>query len=133
MDRYNKNKIAQGFNRANDIKVSTKGKDAIESVAIAHLAQGNLDGFVTGMSTLNKIETEQAVENAEAICSTPGLTGIYVGPSDLAISMGEDPGLDRKPGKVYDAIQHVLIYFCSRRWRVVSRHTTILCYTAFLH
>ena len=22
--------------------------------------------------------------------------------------MGEDPGLDRKPGKVYDAIQHVL-------------------------
>ena len=61
MDRYNKNKIAQGFNRANDIKVSTKGKDAIESVAIAHLAQGNLDGFVTGMSTLNKIETEQAV------------------------------------------------------------------------
>ena len=54
------------------------------------------------------IETEQAVENAKEICSTPGLTGIYVGPSDLAISMGEDPGLDRKPGKVYDAIQHVL-------------------------
>ncbi|GIR55290.1 MAG: hypothetical protein CM15mP62_27610 [Rhodospirillaceae bacterium] len=54
------------------------------------------------------IETEQAVENAEAICSTPGLTGIYVGPSDLAISMGEGPGLDRGPGKVYDAIQHVL-------------------------
>ena len=58
--------------------------------------------------SLAMIETEQAVENAEAICSTPGLTGIYVGPSDLAISMGEDPGLDRKPGKVYDAIQHVL-------------------------
>ena len=57
--------------------------------------------------SLAMIETEQAVENAEAICSTPGLTGIYVGPSDLAISMGEDPGLDRKPGKVYDA-WHVL-------------------------
>ena len=54
------------------------------------------------------IETEEAVKNAEAICATPGLTGIYVGPSDLAISMGEGPGLDRKPGKVYDAIQHVL-------------------------
>tara|TARA_B100000575_G_scaffold104371_1_gene83163 strand:+ start:253 stop:1005 length:753 start_codon:yes stop_codon:yes gene_type:complete len=58
--------------------------------------------------SLAMIETEQAVENAEAICSTPGLTGIYVGPSDLAISMGEGPGLDRGPGKVYDAIQHVL-------------------------
>jgi 4-hydroxy-2-oxoheptanedioate aldolase len=54
------------------------------------------------------IETEQAVANVEEICATPGLTGIYVGPSDLAISMGEGPGLDRKPGKVYDAIQHVL-------------------------
>ena len=54
------------------------------------------------------IETEEAVSNAEVICATPGLTGIYVGPSDLAISMGEGPGLDRKPGKVYDAIQHVL-------------------------
>jgi 4-hydroxy-2-oxoheptanedioate aldolase len=54
------------------------------------------------------IETEQAVENVEEICATPGLTGIYVGPSDLAISMGEGPGLDRPPGKVYDAIQHVL-------------------------
>ncbi len=54
------------------------------------------------------IETEQAVNNAEAICNTPGLTGIYVGPSDLAVTMGEGPGLDRKPGKVYDAIQHVL-------------------------
>ena len=54
------------------------------------------------------IETEQAVNNAEDICSTPGLTGIYVGPSDLSVTMGEMPGLDRKPGKVYDAIQHVL-------------------------
>ena len=54
------------------------------------------------------IETEQAVENVEEICATPGLTGIYVGPSDLAISMGEGPGLDRPAGKVYDAIQHVL-------------------------
>ena len=49
--------------------------------------------------SLAMIETEQAVENAEAICSTPGLTGIYVGPSDLAISMGEGPGLDRGPGR----------------------------------
>ncbi len=54
------------------------------------------------------IETEEAVGNAEEICSTPHLTGIYVGPSDLSITMGEAPGLDRKPGKVYDAIQHVL-------------------------
>lgn len=54
------------------------------------------------------IETEEAVNNAEDICATPGLTGIYVGPSDLSITMGEAPGLDRKPGKVRDAIMHVM-------------------------
>ena len=60
------------------------------------------------IASMAMIETEQAVANAEEICSTPGLTGIYVGPSDLSITMGEAPGLDRKPGQVYDAIQHVL-------------------------
>src|SRR3546814_18412742 len=44
--------------------------------------------------TLAMIETEEAVANADAICATPGLTGIYIGPSDLAITMGKGPGID---------------------------------------
>src|SRR3546814_7489238 len=40
------------------------------------------------------IETEEAVANADAICATPGLTGIYIGPSDIAITMGKGPGID---------------------------------------
>src|SRR3546814_21179207 len=39
------------------------------------------------------IETEEAVANADAICATPGLTGIYIGPSDLAITMAKGPGI----------------------------------------
>jgi 2-keto-3-deoxy-L-rhamnonate aldolase RhmA len=34
------------------------------------------------------VETAEAIENVEAICAAPGLTGIYVGPADLSISMG---------------------------------------------
>jgi 4-hydroxy-2-oxoheptanedioate aldolase len=34
------------------------------------------------------IETVRAVEAADAICATPGLDGVYVGPADLAVSMG---------------------------------------------
>lgn len=37
------------------------------------------------------IETAQAVENIEAIVATPGLAGVYVGPGDLAITMGLKP------------------------------------------
>jgi 4-hydroxy-2-oxoheptanedioate aldolase len=34
------------------------------------------------------VETAEAVERAEEICSTPGVDGIYIGPADLAISLG---------------------------------------------
>jgi 4-hydroxy-2-oxoheptanedioate aldolase len=41
------------------------------------------------------IETVEALGNVEKIAATEGLTGIYIGPSDLSISMGYKPGLDR--------------------------------------
>ena len=37
---------------------------------------------------LPQIETDEAVQNAEAIMDTPGISGIYVGPGDLSLSMG---------------------------------------------
>ncbi len=42
------------------------------------------------------IETVEAFENIEAICATDGLTGLYVGPSDLAVSMGHNLALIAK-------------------------------------
>jgi 4-hydroxy-2-oxoheptanedioate aldolase len=38
-----------------------------------------------------QIESVQAVENAEAILATPGVDGCWMGPSDLALSMGIHP------------------------------------------
>ncbi|MBI3970876.1 MAG: hypothetical protein HY332_06265 [Chloroflexi bacterium] len=38
-----------------------------------------------------QIESAQAVENAEAIMSTPGIDGCWAGPADLALSMGIHP------------------------------------------
>ena len=38
-----------------------------------------------------QIETAQAVENAEAIMATPGVDGCWLGPSDLALSLGFHP------------------------------------------
>jgi 4-hydroxy-2-oxoheptanedioate aldolase len=40
------------------------------------------------------IETRQAVQNIDAILDVPGISAIYVGPSDLAFSMGKTPALD---------------------------------------
>jgi 4-hydroxy-2-oxoheptanedioate aldolase len=38
-----------------------------------------------------QIESIQAVENAEAIMATPGVDGCWLGPGDMALSMGLDP------------------------------------------
>ncbi|MDA8217918.1 MAG: aldolase/citrate lyase family protein [Dehalococcoidales bacterium] len=38
-----------------------------------------------------QIESTVAVENAEAIMATPGVDGCWVGPADLALSMGITP------------------------------------------
>lgn len=54
------------------------------------------------------IETVEAFGNVEAICATEGLSGLYVGPSDLAVSMGHNPGLDRKEEDVDAAIGKIL-------------------------
>src|SRR5260370_22713783 len=53
------------------------------------------------------IETTQALENLDAILSTPGLDGIYVGPSGLSITMGHSPGLDRTGGDVIAAYKTI--------------------------
>lgn len=57
---------------------------------------------------LAMIETERGLLNAEEIVATPGIDGIYVGPSDLAISLGETPAPNLIPGKHADAVQHIL-------------------------
>tara|TARA_B100001093_G_scaffold480591_1_gene510601 strand:- start:141 stop:899 length:759 start_codon:yes stop_codon:yes gene_type:complete len=53
------------------------------------------------------IETVEALDNVEKIAATDGLTGIYVGPSDLSISMGFKPGLDRIEPEMIDAIKKI--------------------------
>ena len=36
------------------------------------------------------IETQQGLDSVEAVCNTPGVDAVYVGPSDLALALGGD-------------------------------------------
>ena len=55
------------------------------------------------------IETKEALENLDSIMSTPGLSGIYIGPADLSLAIGEEPSFDKPEGdKVYDTIMKIL-------------------------
>lgn len=54
------------------------------------------------------IETAQALDNLDAILSVEGLDAIYVGPSDLSLSLGCRPVLDDVEAPVASAIDHIL-------------------------
>jgi len=58
------------------------------------------------------IETDKAVDNLDDILSTPGLDGIYIGPSDLALTYGRKPVLDPTDQFVYDKMMEILA--CAR-------------------
>jgi 4-hydroxy-2-oxoheptanedioate aldolase len=56
----------------------------------ARVAYGNdyEQGAADNVLTFAMVETAEALANVEAIVSVPGLTGVYVGPADLGLSMG---------------------------------------------
>jgi 4-hydroxy-2-oxoheptanedioate aldolase len=59
------------------------------------------------VSMFAMIETAAALADVDAICAVPGLAGIYVGPADLAISMGIDAVLATTDPDVRAAISGI--------------------------
>jgi hypothetical protein len=54
------------------------------------------------------IETRQAVENIDEIVDVPGIDAIYVGPADLAFSLGKTPKLDSEDSEQLGMYESVL-------------------------
>jgi 4-hydroxy-2-oxoheptanedioate aldolase len=58
--------------------------------------------------TFAMIETRQALDNLDSILSVEGLDAIYIGPSDLSLSLGCNPNFDEVDPPVAQAIDHIL-------------------------
>lgn len=54
------------------------------------------------------IESAEALANLDAILAVPGLDGVYVGPNDLALSLGQVPGQNPSPTVVTAAVARVV-------------------------
>ena len=52
------------------------------------------------------IETREALENLDAIASTPGIDGLFVGPIDLGLSLGFEPAM-KPPAEVLGAFTKI--------------------------
>jgi len=59
-----------------------------------YLAKANDEVIVMGM-----VETKEGLANLDAICATPGLDAIYIGPSDLAFALDMNPRPDNPDPK----------------------------------
>ena len=55
-----------------------------------YLKQANHETLVLAM-----IETQEALDNVDAIAAVPGLDGLFVGPSDLSIALSNGAKIDR--------------------------------------
>jgi len=53
------------------------------------------------------VETREALERVEEITSTPGVDGVYIGPSDLALSLGLPPTLDVTEDAHVEAVDRI--------------------------
>ena len=53
------------------------------------------------------IETREALANLDAILAVEGIDGVYVGPSDLGLSLGHEPTLEPTAPEVLDAISTI--------------------------
>ena len=54
------------------------------------------------------IETRQALDNLDDILSVEGLDAVYIGPSDLSLSLGCTPTFDALDPKAAEAVDHIL-------------------------
>ena len=58
---------------------------------------------------LAMIETKEALEKLDEILDTPHLDGVYIGPADLSLAVGEEPGFDKSENtKAYKEILRIL-------------------------
>jgi 4-hydroxy-2-oxoheptanedioate aldolase len=78
---------------------------------------------------LPQIETRQAVDNVAAILDVPGVSGIYVGPNDLGLSMGLEPILDREEPEIL-SIYALLLRETRRRGLVAGIQNASPAYAA---
>ena len=55
-----------------------------------------------------QIETKEAIKNLDAILEVPGISAIYIGPSDLSMALGKEPRAGQSDPEVVEARNYIL-------------------------
>jgi 4-hydroxy-2-oxoheptanedioate aldolase len=74
------------------------------------------------------IETREGIDNLEAIVSTPGLGGVYIGPADLALALGLPARGDTDDAQHLATVERILMT-CRKHGVPCGIHTGGLAWT----
>jgi len=88
-------------------RIFPQGHRSYGPLRISQAFGGNPDDLNSEIICMVMIETALGVQNAEEICSVPGIDGVYVGPLDLSVTFGTTPTLQLSPGPVADAVEAI--------------------------
>ena len=80
------------------------------------------------IACLAMIETKEGIDNLEEIVTTPGLTGVYIGPADLALAMGLQVRGDQPQEEHLEMVKHIQAT-CKNAGIACGIHTSSLEYT----
>lgn len=100
--------------------------DGARSYGPTRAAIGHSDYFERAnrdIAVIPMIETVEALSNLDEIVSVPGVDAVYVGPSDLCVSMGLAPGVDNADRGFREALDAV-VAACVRAGVVPGIHAT---------
>jgi 4-hydroxy-2-oxoheptanedioate aldolase len=107
-----------------NFRYSTKGIRSFGGSRLANYVDGNYyDWAMANLAVIVMIETVEAVGCAEEILSVEGVDGCFIGPADLALSMGV--GLsDTGPGTEHEALIQRVLAAGKKVGTAVGKHCT---------
>jgi 4-hydroxy-2-oxoheptanedioate aldolase len=105
-----------------NMKYATKGQRSWGGSRVAPYIDGDYRTWTDdNLAVIIMIETAQAVENAQAILSVDGVVGCFIGPNDLALSMGLDPQ-DIGPGTAHEEAMMEVLAAAKKTGKAAGKH-----------
>jgi len=109
-----------------NMRYATKGQRSFGSSRVAAYINADYRRWADEhLAVIVMIETIEAVEQAEAILAVDGVVGCFIGPNDLALSMGLS-AKDMGPGTEHEAAMLHVLAAAKKTGKAAGKH----CFTA---
>jgi 4-hydroxy-2-oxoheptanedioate aldolase len=105
-----------------NMKYATRGQRSFGGSRVASYIQGDYRTWSQdNLAVIVMIETVEAVENAEAILAVEGIHGCFIGPNDLALSLGLDPS-EIGPGTAHEEAIQTILAAAKKTGKAAGKH-----------